>query len=97
MNKIEDDGDKVREDCIDLIILDIPWGKEYCSAFLPYFSRECIYILTTDVNTELYVRNKNRMSSNVTMEREPLYILSNSGGKNIFVSFNKIRFLMPFK
>ena len=82
---IEDHGDEVTEDCIDLIILDIPGGREYCSAFLPYISRECIYILTTDVNTELYVRNMNRMSSNVTMEREPLYILRDSGGKNIFL------------
>ena len=73
------------EDCIDLIILDIPGGREYCSAFLPYISREGIYILATDVNTELYVTNKNWMLSNVTMEREPLYILRDSGGKNIFL------------
>ena len=85
MNIIDDHGDEVTEDCIDLIILDIPGGREYCSAFLPYFSRECIYILTTDVNTELYVRNINRMLSNVTMEREPPYILRDSGGKNIFL------------
>ena len=85
MNIIEDHVDEVTEDCINLIILDIPGGKEYCSVFLPYFSRDCIYILTTDVNTELYVRNKNWMSSNVTMEREPLYILRDSGGKNIFL------------
>jgi hypothetical protein len=52
MNIIDDHGDEVTEDCIDLIIVDIPGGREYCSAFLPYFSRECIYILTTDVNTE---------------------------------------------
>ena len=85
MNIIDNHGDEVTEDCIDLIILDIPGGREYCSAFLPYFSRECIYILTTDVNTELYVRNKNRTLSNVTMEREPIYILRDSGGKNIFL------------
>ena len=85
MNIIEDHGDEVTKDCIDLIILDIPGGREYCSAFLPYFSRECIYILTTDVNTELYVRNKNQTSSNVLMEKEPLYILRDSGGKNIFL------------
>ena len=78
MNIIEDHGDEVTEDCIDLIILDIPGGREYCSAFLPYISRECIYILTTDVNTELYVRN-------VTMKGELLYILRDSGGKNIFL------------
>jgi hypothetical protein len=47
MNIIDDHGDEVTEDCIDLIILDIPGGREYCSAFLPYISRECIYILTT--------------------------------------------------
>ena len=85
MNIIDDHGDEVTEDCIDLIILDIPGGREYCSAFLPYISRECIYILTTDVNTELYVRNINQTLSNVTMERGPLYILRDSGGKNIFL------------
>ena len=85
MNIIEDHGDEVTEDCIDLIILDIPGGREYCSAFLPYISRECIYILTTDVNTELYVANKNWMSSNVITKRGPLFILRDSGGKNIFL------------
>jgi hypothetical protein len=30
MNIIEDHGDEVTEDCIDLIILDIPGGREYC-------------------------------------------------------------------
>jgi translation elongation factor EF-1alpha len=85
MNIIEDHGDEVTEDCIDLIILDTPGGREYCSAFLPYISRACICILTTDVNTELYVRSKNRTKSNVPMKREPLYILRDSGGKNIFL------------
>jgi translation elongation factor EF-1alpha len=85
MNIIGDHGDEVTEDCIDLIILDIPGGREYCSAFLPCISRACIYILTTDVNTELYVRSKNRTLSNVTMKKEPLYILRDSGGKNIFL------------
>jgi translation elongation factor EF-1alpha len=80
MNIIEDHGDEVTEDCIDLTILDIPGGREYCSAFLPYISRACICILTTDVNTELYVRSKNRTKSNV-----PIYILRDSGGKNIFL------------
>ncbi|CAC5420835.1 unnamed protein product [Mytilus coruscus] len=76
----ENESKEENGETTELIIQDIPGGKEYYAAFEPFLSRKAIYILLSDVNEELSVGKRSRTKSNLLPEREPRIPLKNNCG-----------------